>query len=111
MASTRDWFESVAEAQRRARRRLPRSVYLALVAGTEAGVTMHDNVSAFSELRFRPHVAGLPATRELSTTVMGQQVSMPVLISPTGVQAVHPGAEVAVARAASAAGTIMGLSS
>ena len=73
---------------------------------------MHDNVSAFSELRFHdPHIAGLPATRELSTTVMGQQVSMPVLISPTGVQAVHPGAEVAVARAATAAGTIMGLSS
>ena len=32
MASTRDWFETVAEAQRRARRQLPRSVYLALVA-------------------------------------------------------------------------------
>ena len=111
MASTRTWFETVAEAQRRAKRRLPRSVYLALVAGTEAGVTMHDNVGAFSELRFRPHIAGLPATRELSTTVMGQEISMPVLISPTGVQAVHPGAEVAVARAATAAGTIMGLSS
>src|SRR5436305_451119 len=61
MASTRDWFETVAEAQRRAKRRLPRSVYLAVVAGTEAGVTMHDNVRAFSELRLRPHVAGLPA--------------------------------------------------
>ena len=111
MASTRDWFESVAEAQRRARRRLPRSVYLALVAGAEAGVTMHDNVRAFSELRFRPHVAGLPAERQLATTVMGQEVSLPVLISPTGVQAVHPDGEVAVARAAAAAGTVMGLSS
>src|SRR5260370_15645967 len=78
MASTRDWFETVAEAQRRARRRLPRSVYLAVVAGAEAGVTMHDNVRAFSELRFRPHVAGLPAERQLGTTVMGQDVSLPV---------------------------------
>jgi pre-mycofactocin synthase len=43
--------------------------------------------------------------------VMGQQVSFPVLISPTGVQAVHPDGEVAVARAAEAAGTAMGLSS
>jgi len=111
MASTKEWFESVAEAQRRAKRRLPRSVYLALVAGAEAGVTMNDNVNAFSELRFRPRVAGLPATRDLSTTVMGQEVSLPVLISPTGVQAVHPDAEVAVARAAAAAGTVMGLSS
>ncbi len=33
MASSRDWFESVAEAERRAKRRLPRSVYKALVAG------------------------------------------------------------------------------
>ena len=111
MASTKDWFETVAEAQRRARRRLPRSVYLAVLAGTEAGVTMHDNVRAFSELRFRPHVAGLPAARELATTVMGLQVSLPVLLSPTGVQAVHPDGETAVARAAAAAGTAMGLSS
>jgi L-lactate dehydrogenase (cytochrome) len=111
MASTRTWFESVAEAQRRARRALPRPVYLALVAGAEAGATMHDNVRAFSELRFRPHVADLPAARELGTTVMGQEVSFPVLISPTGVQAVHPDGELAVARAAAAAGTVMGLSS
>jgi pre-mycofactocin synthase len=72
---------------------------------------MNDNVRAFAELRFRPHVAGLPAARELGTAVMGQDVSLPVLISPTGVQAVHPDGEVAVARAAAAAGTIMGLSS
>jgi pre-mycofactocin synthase len=111
MASTRTWFETVAEAQRRAKRRLPKSVYMALVAGAEAGVTMNDNVSAFSELRLRPHVADLPATRELATTVMGQEVSLPVLLSPTGVQAVHPDGEVAVARAAAAAGTAMGLSS
>jgi pre-mycofactocin synthase len=111
MASTRDWFETVAEAQRRAKRRLPRSVYLAVLAGAEAGVTMNDNVKAFSELWFRPHIAGLPAARKLATTVMGQEVSLPVLISPTGVQAVHPDGEVAVARAAAAAGTAMGLSS
>jgi L-lactate dehydrogenase (cytochrome) len=111
MASTRTWFETVAEAQRRAKRLLPRSVYMAVVAGAEAGVTMNDNVRAFSELRFRPHVAGLPAARELSTTVMGLPVNLPVLISPTGVQAVHPDGELAVARAAAAAGTVMGLSS
>jgi L-lactate dehydrogenase (cytochrome) len=42
---------------------------------------------------------------------MGQEISMPVMISPTGVQAVHPDGEVAVARAAAARGTAMGLSS
>ena len=105
------WFETVAEAQRRAKKRLPPSVYSALIAGSEQGLTVSDNVKAFSELGFAPHVAGLAAQRDLSTTVMGQPVSLPVLISPTGVQAVHPDGEVAVARAAAARGTVMGLSS
>lgn len=111
MASSRDWFETVAEARRRARKRLPKGVYLAIVGGAEAGVTMDDNVTAFGELGFRPRVADLPAARELATTVMGQEISFPVLISPTGVQAVDPDGEVAVARAAAAADTAMGLSS
>jgi len=111
MASSKEWFESVAEAQRRAKRRLPRSVYLALVAGAERGVTLEDNVNAFAELGFRPHIADLPRNREQATTVLGQDISLPVLISPTGVQAVNPEGEVAVARAAAAAGTAMGLSS
>jgi heme/flavin dehydrogenase (mycofactocin system) len=111
MASTGAWFESVAEAQRRAKKRLPKSVYYALVAGTEQGITLRDNVIAFSELGFRPHVADLPEKREQATTILGQDITLPVIISPTGVQAVHPDGEVAVARAAAAAGTVMGLSS
>ncbi|QKT12822.1 pre-mycofactocin synthase MftD [Rhodococcus sp. W8901] len=105
------WFETVAEAQRRAKKRLPKSVYAALVAGSEKGLTVDDNISAFTELGFAPHVAGLSGERDLSTTVMGQPISMPVMISPTGVQAVHPDGEVAVARAAAARGTAIGLSS
>ena len=104
------WFETVAEAQRRARKRLPWSVYGALVAGSEKGVTLADNQAAFGELGFAPHVAGLVHERELGTSVMGQPVSFPVVISPTGVQAVHPDGEVAVARAAANRGTAMGLS-
>ena len=106
-----EWFETVLEAQRRAKRRLPKSVYAALVAGSEKGITVEDNIAAYSELGFAPHVAGSPATRDLSTTVMGQTISFPVVISPTGVQAAHPDGEVAVARAAAARGTAMGLSS
>jgi L-lactate dehydrogenase (cytochrome)/glycolate oxidase len=105
------WFETVAEAQRRARKKLPRSVYAALIAGSEKGVTLDDNMAAFGQLGLAPHVAGLSAKREMATTVMGQPISFPVIISPTGVQAVHPDGEVAVARAAAARGTAMGLSS
>ncbi|OZE93513.1 alpha-hydroxy-acid oxidizing enzyme [Rhodococcoides fascians] len=105
------WFETVAEAQRRAKKRLPKSVYAALVAGSERGITVDDNMAAFGELGFAPHVAGLSDKRDLSTTVMGQPLSFPVMISPTGVQAVHPDGEVAVARAAAARGIPIGLSS
>ena len=105
------WMETVAEMQRRAKKRLPPSVYSALIAGSERGSTYDDNMAAFGELGFAPHVAGHSHVRDQSTTVMGQHISMPVIISPTGVQAVDPEGEVAVARAAAARGTIMGLSS
>ena len=105
------WFETVAFCQQAAKKRLPKSVYSALVAASERGVTVADNVDAFTELGFAPHVIGALEKRDLSTTVMGQDISLPVMISPTGVQAVHPDGEVAVARASAARGTAMGLSS
>ena len=48
---------------------------------------MNDNVAAFAELGFSRGVTSPPATK-LATPVMGQPISMPVLISPVGVQAV-----------------------
>src|SRR3954469_24802017 len=105
------WFETVAEARRRAERHVPPSVHKAILGGSEHGVTLRDNVDAFDELGLAPHVADLAGERDQSTTVMGQPLSLPILISPTGGQAVHPDGEVAVARAAAARGTAMGLSS
>lgn len=105
------WFETVAIAQQRAKKRLPRSAYSSLISASEKGVSVADNVEAFSELGFAPHVIGASEKRDMATTVMGQDISMPVIISPTGVQAVDPDGEVAVARAAAARGTAMGLSS
>src|SRR3954470_23897598 len=104
------WFESVAEAERRGEETLPRSVFNAIKAGTERGLTLSDNVAAFSELGFAPHVAGAAPQRDLATRVMGVDIALPVVLSPVGVQAVHPDAEPGVARAAAARGTAMGLS-
>jgi L-lactate dehydrogenase (cytochrome)/glycolate oxidase len=108
---SRGWFETVAAAQRRAQQKLPSSVYTALRAGSEQGVSYDDNVTAFARLGFAPRVADKPAKRDLGTVVMSQHLAFPVLMSPTGVQAVHPDGEVAVARAAAARGTAIGLSS
>ena len=111
MASTRAWFETVAEARRRARRRLPRPVFQAIEAGAEAGVTRADNVAAFAQIRFAPpRLADLPAPRDLRTSVLGVDIELPVLASPVGAQAVHPLGEVAVAMGTREAGTAMGLS-
>jgi pre-mycofactocin synthase len=110
VASTGGWFETVAEARRRARRRLPRPVFLALEAGAEAGVTRADNVAAFREIAFAPRVADLPAVRGLRTSVLGVDVALPVIASPVGVQAVHPLGEVAIAAGTRDAGTALGLS-
>jgi len=105
------WFETVAIAQERAKKRLPKSAYSSLISASEKGLTVADNVAAFGELGFAPHVIGALDKRDMSTTVMGQEISLPVIISPTGVQAINPDGEVAVARAAAARGTAMGLSS
>ncbi len=105
------WFETVAIAQQRAKKRLPKSVYASLISASEKGVTVSDNVESFAQLGFAPHVIGATASRDMATSVMGQEISLPVIISPTGVQAVDPDGEVAVARAAAARGTAMGLSS
>ena len=81
-----------------------------MVAGSERGQTIADNQAAFAELGLAPHVAGHRGDRSMATSVMGQDISLPVIMSPTGVQAVHPDGEVAVARAAAARGTVIGLS-
>lgn len=109
MANT--WFETVAVAQRRAEKRLPGSVYGAIIGGAEKGLSLNDNLTAFDQLGLAPHVAGLQSERGMEVQVMGQHLSMPVIISPTGVQAVHPDGEVAVGRAAANRGIPMGLSS
>lgn len=104
------WFETVEVARQRARKILPPSVFGALKAGAEAGYTLDDNLAAFRQLGFVPTVADKPAGRDLAAHVMGQDLSMPVLISPTGVQMVHPDAEIGIARAAANRGTALGLS-
>lgn len=103
-------FQTVAQAEQLAKRRLPRPVWLALKAGCEAGWTLDDNVRAFSELGFSPTVFDWPASIDIRTKVLGVELDMPVIIAPAGAQAVHPDGEVGAAAAAKRHGTAMGLS-
>jgi len=80
--------------------------------GAGAEDTMRANRSAFDEWRIVPRMLrGIPAERDLSTTLLGTPSVAPVLLAPVGVLSiVHPDAERAVARAAAAVGLPMVLS-
>jgi isopentenyl diphosphate isomerase/L-lactate dehydrogenase-like FMN-dependent dehydrogenase len=84
--------------------------YFAGGAGDEA--TLRDNVAAWGRWILRPRLLVDVETCTTATTVLGQEVSMPLLVAPVAFQRlVHPDGEVAMARAARDAGTIMCFSS
>ena len=72
---------------------------------------MRENIEAFARWRFIPRVLVDTSARDLSTTVLGRRVTMPIGIAPFALQGLlDPDGEVATARAASSAGIFMGLS-
>jgi 4-hydroxymandelate oxidase len=87
--------------------RLPQMVFDYYFGGAEDELTLHENRLGWQRLRFRPRVLVDVGTRDLSTTVLGQKISFPVLTAPCAFNALaHPDGELAVARAATAAGIL-----
>ena len=73
--------------------------------------TLRENVAAFGGLRLRPRMLVDVSNVSAATTVLGTEVSMPLLVAPTAIQKMcHPDGEAATARAAAAVGTVMTLS-
>lgn len=103
----RSRFESYEQAVELARRRLPGPVHAGVVAGIDREISLRNNSGAFDEIGFRPRAAVPSSCRELTTTVLGTRVSLPVLLAPVGaLRLVRPDGVLAAARAAAAAGTI-----
>ena len=89
-----------------ARRRLPQSVFDYLDGGAEGEVTLRENCRVFNDVTFRPRHAVAVAQCDLRTRVMGFDLALPFLLAPVGYsRLMHPGGEVAAARAAGRAGT------
>jgi isopentenyl diphosphate isomerase/L-lactate dehydrogenase-like FMN-dependent dehydrogenase len=89
-----------------ARRRLPKAVFDYLDGGSEGEVTLRENCCAFEDVTFRPRHAVYEPHCELGTRLLGFDLSFPALLAPVGYsRLMHPGGEVAAARAAGAAGT------
>ncbi|KAG1348209.1 putative peroxisomal (S)-2-hydroxy-acid oxidase-like [Cocos nucifera] len=103
---------NVMEYQAIAKQKLPKMVYDYYASGAEDEWTLHENREAFSRILFRPRILIDVSRIDMTTTVLGFKISMPIMIAPTAMQKMaHPEGEYATARAASAAGTIMTLSS
>lgn len=97
---------NIEDLRRMARRRVPRSVFDYLDGGAEAEATLRENCRVFGDVLFRPRGAVAMADCILKTSVVGQEISFPAMLAPVGYsRLMHPGGEVAAARAAGQAGT------
>jgi isopentenyl diphosphate isomerase/L-lactate dehydrogenase-like FMN-dependent dehydrogenase len=89
-----------------ARQRIPQSVFDYLDGGAEGEVTLRENCRVFNDITFRPRHAVAVGNCSLRTRVLGFDLALPFLLAPVGYsRLMHPGGEVAAARAAGRAGT------
>lgn len=97
---------NIEDLRRLARRRTPRAVFDYLDGGAEGEITLAENCRAYQDVTFRPRSAVAGPECDLKTRVLGQELSFPGMLAPVGYsRLMHPGGEVAAARAAGAAGT------
>jgi 4-hydroxymandelate oxidase len=98
-------FEAVAKE------RLPKEEYDYIAGGATDEISVDRNSRAYASWALRPRVLRDVSALDLSTTVLGTKVSLPVLIAPCGGhKRAHPDGEVATYRAATACGTILAVS-
>lgn len=96
---------NIADLRRAAQRRLPRAVFEYVDGGAEGEVTLRENVRAFEEVTFRPRNAIFLDRCPTCTSVLGSDLSIPLLLAPVGFsRMLWPRGEVAAARAAGKAG-------
>lgn len=102
---------NLLELEERAREALEPASYDYIAGGAEDEASLRRNRGAFDRWALRPRVLVDVSQRDLTTTVLGTEVSLPVLVAPTAFhRLVHEDGEAATARGAQAAGTLMVLS-
>lgn len=94
-----------------AKRRLPGPIFNYIDGGADDEVTLAKNTAAFNRVDLNPNVLRGVKDIDMSVTVMGQKLDMPVYCSPTALQRLfHYRGERAVAAAAEKFGTMFGVS-
>jgi isopentenyl diphosphate isomerase/L-lactate dehydrogenase-like FMN-dependent dehydrogenase len=99
------------EFEQFAKERLPKEEYDYIAGGATDEISVDRNHRAFASWALRPRVLRDVSALDLSTTVLGTKVSLPVLIAPCGGhKRAHPDGELATYRATAACGSIMAVS-
>ena len=99
-------YEKLAEAS------LERGEYDFIAGGATDELTIRRTRAVFDSILIRPRMLVDVSHRDLSTTVLNQKISLPVMLDPAGNHsAAHPDGEIATAKSAGAADTLMILSS
>jgi 4-hydroxymandelate oxidase len=99
---------NLRELEALAREALPRAVYDYYAGGAEDETTLRANVDAFRRFALRPRVLVDVSRVDASVELLGDRIAFPVLLAPTAFQRLaHPEGELATARAAGNAGTIL----
>jgi L-lactate dehydrogenase (cytochrome) len=112
MIRTLDSCCNVDDLRALAKRRLPSPIFHYIDGAADDEVTYRRNTAAFDECDLVPNVLAGVADVDMSVTVMGQKLKMPIFCSPTALQRLfHHEGERAVARAAEKFGTMFGVSS
>ncbi|KAK8968238.1 hypothetical protein KSP40_PGU017445 [Platanthera guangdongensis] len=102
---------NVSEYEAAAKEKLPKMVFDYYASGSDDQWTLRENREAFSRILFRPRILSDVKRIDTTTTILGHQISMPIMLAPSAMHKMaHPEGECATDRAASAAGTIMTLS-
>ena len=103
---------SIEDLRRAAKQRLPRAVFDFFDGGAEDEITLKDNQAAYKRLRLMPRVLTDVSTIDTRTVILGRHAELPMAISPTGAVGFGwRGGDIAIARAAVAAGIPYTLSS
>lgn len=104
-------FVNISDLERQAQAAMPAGAWGYLYNGAGDEWTMRQNIAAFDNKNIYPRVLADLENPELRTSILGTEISLPVIMAPAAVHGLeHVGAECATARGVAAAGTIMGIS-
>lgn len=102
---------NTADFRRLAKKRLPSPIFHYIDGGADDEVTLRRNTESFESVDLVPDVLAGVERVDLSVTVLGQKLSLPLFFSPTAMQRLfHHEGEYAIAAAAEKFGTMFGVS-